>query len=145
MRTIDNINCIFINIIMYFLHGFVSPNLTYGVPGLPPTFSFLRNNFLCSLPFQSTFSEYVVLLPISENNKWTRNEIPCRTQFDFRPELSSRPDWWPRRCPIIVEILCMFGTSGTVPTYGIAYIRYCTYQIISEAICAYVYSSHNTF
>ena len=39
----------------------------------------------------------------------------------LNPQLSSRLDWWARWCPICVNILFVFGISGTVRTYGIAY------------------------
>ena len=51
-----------------------------------------------------------------------RNTIPCTKIIVFRPELSSRPDWLPRWCPIFVDILCILCISGTVQTYVTANI-----------------------
>ena len=46
------------------------------------------------------------------------NPSPCRKVVVFRPELSSRLDWFPIPFPIFLNILCILVISVTVPTYG---------------------------
>ena len=48
--------------------------------------------------------------------------LPYRKVVEFRPELASRTDWWPKRCPIIANILFILCISGIVPTYGTAHM-----------------------
>ena len=67
--------------------------------------SFLKSN----MPFWKrsvAFNIYQchVFLHIVQNIKYTRNASPCRKVVEFRPGLSSRPGWWPKRCPIFVNI-----------------------------------------
>ena len=50
------------------------------------------------------------------------NAIPCWNIFVFVcPEFSGRADWWPKRCPTFVNVLCIFDISGTVSIRGVAY------------------------
>ena len=74
-----------------------------------------------------------IVFPISENIKYTRIAIPYRKMSEFRPEHTSRPDWWPKRCLIFVDIWCIFGMSCTVPTYGTVYVA--THRAASDNWC----------
>ena len=68
--------------------------------------------------------QQLMVVPILENIKQTWNALPCRQIIEFRLELSSRSDWWPQRCPIMVNIMCIFRISYTVPT-SVLLLIYC--------------------
>ena len=81
---------------------------------------FQRYVFFQTCPFLTTI---IYFMTIFENTKYTRNAKPFWKMVDFRPELSHRPGWRPKRCPIVINLLCIFRVSGTVPTYGVAVLR----------------------
>ena len=66
----------------------------------------------------------------------TRKSIQegCQVSSKF----SSRPDWWSKRCPIIVNILCIYIYLAYLvlylPTALRTYLPYWTYQ------CIYIYT-----
>ena len=53
--------------------------------------------------------QHLVFLANFENTEQTGNTAPCRKVVEIRLDLSSRSDWWPKRCPIIVSMMCIFG------------------------------------
>ena len=110
-----------------FLYGLVPPSPSYGVTGLPKAlFVLLKNGTpFVEITFVVNTCQQFGFLPILENTKQARNAIPCRKIVEIRSELSCRPDWWPKRCPIFVNIVlvCIFGISGTVPTHSTAYVH----------------------
>ena len=123
------------------LNGLVTPSPTYGASGLPQAFLFEKQRVFWKTPILINSNQYLMLVTIFANTKQTRNAIPCRKMVGFRPELSPRPDWWPKRCPTIVHILFMIGISRTVPSYCTAYVstvRYCVRIHLSTTIYIYI-------
>ena len=95
-------------------------------------------------------------------NKYTRSAVQCRKRLEFRPELSYRQDWWPKRYPRIATFVLYVGvlsfipssyshhpivlplllssllyssTVGTVGTHS-KYNMYCMYKMYTVQICA---------
>ena len=91
----------------------------------------------CLLPQRSVlcktnFDVRLYIIHILQSAKQTRNANSFKMAAGFCPELSYRPDWKPKRCPI-------FGNSCTYIVY-IDYIWNCTY--IQSCACTIYNSKH---
>ena len=77
---------------MTFLYGLLSPSPVGVVSGLSQVLLVNDTPFLdrCVVVISC---QCLVFLLIWENTKYKRNAIPCIKVIEFRPELSSRPDW----------------------------------------------------
>ena len=87
-------------------------------------FLFLKDDvpFLCAVRFSQYSSMFSIFLTYFWKHQIDAERKSARKVVEFHPELSSRPHWWPKRWPMFVNILYIFVISGTVPTYGTAYV-----------------------